>query len=314
MISPNKHEMIERDVSYRALTSLISGINWITRHLDLLAPRDLQVAAQMKAPTELAMFYGYTARWRPHMQRELALVKHFLVDLFDDLTLAHWLRRLPCNYPHYATGYLALRAAGERFPSFEEAISYVRLNGYPRIMEKTPFQELGSQHRLWKAGLRAKPPTLGATFRATSFGRGQNPIYLSVPEAYSITHTLFYVTDICGPPVNMSLADRHRATDLVGTLLIHYWRKRDWDLSGELLLNLVALDQWDTPLFQTAFDALLKAQRDDGAVPGPQFMNLTQPNRKVSFDNCYHTTLVAMFLCRAYLHRTKRHDSEADAS
>jgi hypothetical protein len=104
----------------------------------------------------------------------------------------------------------------------------------------------------------------------------------------------------------MPATDRRRVCDLVETLLIHYWRKADWDVTGELLLNLIALDQWTTTLFEDAFADLLAAKREDGTVPGPQFStNTLPPSRRQTFDGCYHTTLVAMFLCGAYVYRTR---------
>lgn len=306
----------ERGLRKRAVETLVSSAEWITRHLDLFAPSDAKVPEQMKAATELAMFYGYTAAWwRPEIQGQLVAMREFLINLFADPTLAHWMRRLPCHYVHYATGYLALRVAGERLPAFEEAISRARRSGYPRAIEKTPYSEMASQYSHWKAGLRAKPPTFGAFFRGTTLMRCRNPVYISTPEAYSITHTLFYATDIAGPCPNMLAEDRRRAVDIVETLLIHYWRKNDLDLTGELLLNLVALDQWTTTLFEDAFTALLTAQREDGAVPGPQFStNCSQPNRGETFDGCYHTTLVAMFLCGAYVYRTQGDVRQPNAS
>jgi hypothetical protein len=286
---------------------LIGGLEWLTQQFDLFTPSDVEVPDQMKAVTELAMFYGYTTKWwHPKFRRRLVPIRQFLADLFADEFLAHWMRRLPCHFAHYATGYLALRAAGERFPAFEEAISCLRRSGYPFVIEKTPYRELASQYSLWKAGLRAKPPTFGKYFRATSAVRFRSQVYLSTLEVYSVTHTLFYVADIAGPCLNMPETDRRRVCDLVETLLIHYWRKADWDVTGELLLNLIALDRWTTTLFEGAFADLLTAKREDGTVPGPQFSAIgAEPSRRQTFDACYHTTLVAMFLCGAYVYRTR---------
>jgi hypothetical protein len=291
----------------RASELLVGGVEWVTQQFDLFTPSDVEVPDQMKAVTELAMFYGYTTKWwRPEFRRRLVPIRQFLADLFADEFLAHWMRRLPCHFPHYATGYLALRAAGERFPAFEEAISCLHRSGYPFVIEKTPYRELASQYSLWKAGLRAKPPTFGKYFLATSAARFRSPVYLSKLEAYSVTHTLFYVADIAGPCLNLPETDRRRVCELLETLLIHYWRKADWDVTGELLLNLIALDQWTTTLFEDAFADLLTAKREDGTVPGPQFSAIcAEPSRSQTFDGCYHTTLVAMFLCGAYVYRTR---------
>jgi hypothetical protein len=291
----------------RIQNSLSSSIEWTVRNLDLFAPKDASIPSQMKAATELAMFYGYTKLWMPHkLQQKLGPIRHFLVTLFDDPALSQWMRRLPCHYTHYATGYLALRAAGERLACFEEALCFTRRSGYPNAIEKLPYREMASQYDLWKAGLRIKPPSFRKFFRATSVGRICNPIYVSTPEVYSITHTLLYASDIAGPCTQLSAEEHCRTVDLVETLLVHFWRKADWDITGELLLNLVALNRWTTKLFNAAFRALLKAQGEDGTVPGPYVLpkRNSRPSRQQIFDGCYHTTLVAMFLYSAYLYRT----------
>jgi hypothetical protein len=293
-----------RKVAYDAL---IESIAWVIQELDLFSPSDITVPGQMKPITELAMLYGYTAQWWcPEIRKQLLPIGSFLVRMFTNSTLAHWMRRLPCNYAYYATGYLALRAAGERIQVFEEAILYLDRGGYPFAIEKLPYLEIAARYGLWKAGLRSKPPGIGMFFQRTSVARCRNPIYLSTQEVYSITHTLFYTTDIAGPCSDMPVLLRSRIVALLETLLIHYWRKSDWDVAGEILLNLVALDQFSTPFFGSAFSACISARLPSGAMPGPGFAagNVALTRKKV-FEGCYHTTLVAIFLWGAYLYRTK---------
>jgi hypothetical protein len=97
---------------------------------------------------------------------------------------------------------------------------------------------------------------------------------------------------------------------IVEPLALHYWRKPDWDLTSELLLNLVALDRFETPLFCAAFTALQQNWRPDGSLPGPAFGQLaSDASRRDVFERCYHTTLVALLLCGGLLHRiTERVD------
>ena len=83
-----------------------------------------------------------------------------------------------------------------------------------------------------------------------------------------------------------------------------HWRKPDWDLTSELLLNLVALDRFETELFGAAFTAIQRNWRPDGSLPGPAFGELkSDASRRDIFERCYHTTLVALLLCGGLLHR-----------
>ena len=159
------------------------------------------------------------------------------------------------------------------------------------------------QHAIWKAGLAPAPPGCDGIYRFTTLARGRNPIYFSVAEVYSITHTLFYLGDVAGPLTIMPLAERGRAGEIVEALAIHFRRKKDWDVGGELLLNLVALDRADTPIFHSGMNALLGAWGATGALPGPGVAPAPDAPVKDVVAHCYHTTLVGILLCGAWLFR-----------
>jgi hypothetical protein len=187
----------------------------------------------------------------------------------------------------------------------EEAARLLRRAGYPESLETTPYRELEFQYLTWKGGIDRKPPAWGSIFRRTTLARCRNPVYYSLAEVYSVTHTLFYLTDISGP-AQISDRDRKLAISVVEPLALHYWRKPDWDLTSELLLNLVALNRSHTPFFSAAFQALTDNFRSEGFLPGPAYSELTaDASRKEVFERCYHTTLVGLMLCGAFLHRVE---------
>jgi hypothetical protein len=188
---------------------------------------------------------------------------------------------------------------------FEDALFQLRRARYPAGLEMTPFRDLELQYMMWKAGVIRRQPGCGSVFRRTTLHRSRNPIYFSLADVYSVTHTLFYVTGFAGPPARLSGLDREKAVHMVEALVVHYWRKQDWDVTSELLLNMVALDRFDTVLFKEAFNAVMDAWRSDGTLPGPAFEPQATITRKEIFDGCYHTTLVGLLLCTAYLHRVK---------
>lgn len=135
--------------------------------------------------------------------------------------------------------------------------------------------------------------------RASNLGRQVNPIYLSDYDIYSITHTLFYLTDFGRlPETQLSSVRRRRACEIVGKLLAMQIYRGNWDLVGELLLSHHCLGA-TSDFYASGWQALLAAQWPDGAVPGPNYrsqategMNDTDRQSYV-FKHCYHTTLVA---------------------
>jgi hypothetical protein len=98
---------------------------------------------------------------------------------------------------------------------------------------------------------------------------------------------------------------------MIEPLLVYFWRQPDWDVTAELLLNLVALDRADSQIFDAAFAALARAWRPDGALPGPHFVSREMNgDAKLIFKHCYHTTIVGEMLCAAYHYRTSEKSKE----
>jgi hypothetical protein len=296
------------ELAIAAQRSMERGLNWMTDRLDLFVPDDPFNPENIKALAELSILYGCLSGWQAGAgskaaDERLATIREVLVEFLSNARLAEWVRKLPAYFSPYMVVYLPMRSAGIRIAAMEDAVKFLRRAGYPRSLEMTPYRELELGYMCWKGGISRKPPAWGALYRQTTLVRGGNPVYFSLPEVYSVTHTLFYLTDIAGP-AEIRLPELQRAIGIVEPLLLHYWRKPDWDLTSELLLNLIALDCSGTSLFRAAFRAVHKNWRPDGMLPGPTFASLAgDPSRRDIFEHCYHTTLVGLMLCGGYLHR-----------
>jgi hypothetical protein len=166
-------------------------------------------------------------------------------------------------------------------------------------VERPPHRLLELRWLLDSADLAHRLPSYGVLCRASNLGRQVNPIYLSDYDIYSITHTLFYLTDFGRlPETQLSSVRRRRACEIVGKLLAMQIYRGNWDLVGELLLSHHCL-RATSDFYASGWQALLAAQWPDGAVPGPNYrsqategMNDTDRQSYV-FKHCYHTTLVA---------------------
>jgi hypothetical protein len=281
------------------------GWSWVARNTLRFLPSDPSDPETMKQISELALVYGHTLQWLSPDSKSLDTVGEFLLCFLQRAEISHFLRKRPAYYNAYSFAYLALRMTGTRLEGFERALAAAHRAGYPAACEKIPFRAMELEYLRWRAGLTRHEPAWELLYRATTLTRCKNPAYLVNWEVYSITHTLFYWTDFCGPASKMRRRECNRAVELLEIILVNYWRRANWDIVGELLLNLVALDRSGTPLFALCADSWLNAWRSDGTIPGPKFApEVEQPSEDYIFERCYHTTLVGLLLCAAYSYRS----------
>ncbi|MFF2348748.1 DUF6895 family protein [Kitasatospora sp. NPDC058115] len=135
--------------------------------------------------------------------------------------------------------------------------------------------------------------------RADAAARPEEPP-VTVPEAYALTHSSFYLSDFArtGPGLpDAAVAD---AAALVARLLGHCVRHDWWDLAAELVMTQVCLglDALATPEGAAAVDCLARAQRPDGSVPGRSAATRASAADPPAayFATAYHTTLVTALM------------------
>jgi hypothetical protein len=307
---------VANDLRHRARVCSERAWKWLACNLERFLPSDPSNPESMKQISELALLYAQLTQWLKTEQKtaviEVEAVGTFLLDFFSRMDIIQFSRKRPSHYSAYIIPYLALRASGKYIAGYEDALIHLHRAGYPEACEKPPYRAMELQYARWKAGLSQQRPDWKANYHITTLGLCRNPTYLLKWEVYSITHTLFYLTDFSGPAPQMPPNESKRVGDLVEVLLVHYWRKIDWDIVGELLLNLVALNRDDKPLFALCASAFLTAWHNDGTMPGPTFIARTdEANEDYIFKHCYHTTLVGLLLCGAYLYRSACDEGDA---
>ncbi len=123
---------------------------------------------------------------------------------------------------------------------------------------------------------------------------------MSTEEAYTLTHTAFYLADygcraIALPPDRQALA-----VWAVGAVLASCVRQQQWDLTGELLVTMACLgaDVAATPAGRAGIVCLARAQRPHGAISGRSAGSRVDPLLPPGpfFRRAYHTTLVVGLL------------------
>ncbi|MFB7380231.1 hypothetical protein ACFC6U_29630 [Kitasatospora purpeofusca] len=123
---------------------------------------------------------------------------------------------------------------------------------------------------------------------------------VTVPEAYALTHSAFYLSDFARTGPGLSDGAVADAAALTERLLDHCVRHDWWDLAAELVMTQVCLglDPTGTPEGTAALACLARAQRPDGSIPGRSAATRASTADPAAeyFAKAYHTTLVTALM------------------
>src|SRR3954452_3492581 len=257
-----------------------------------------------KALLELSCISMYYKRAIPE---GIVLASNSLVETCLEYATEIWARpdfqdlavRQPSLFRLYATIYVALRQCNIAEDAFAQVIQGVYDQGYVTAIEDIPFRVLELRYILDLGGFSHDLPTYRELFEPTLLAKVPSLAYLTDEDAYSVTHTIFYLTDFGHQSIKDVLTDHEyaRACSTVTQLLGHYVRRRHWDLVAELLMSCTCLRWFPSPIGPLAWNFLLEAQMPDVSVPGPfspekSEMYTEDKRQQRYFEQNYHTTLV----------------------
>ncbi|MFJ3877688.1 DUF6895 family protein [Streptomyces sp. NPDC090077] len=279
------------------------ALGWLDGNLDHFDPFSAGARpaghARAKAVLELALLRHCAARL-PRPAEALGGAEALVGKLWQDPELP----RLLAGVPQYADAYGLVFAAlaPDGIDTAQVRAVLARLDpAYLSPRGKSPYQRIELRHYADKAGvphtvepyaeLLPRSPLLA--FRAAGPADGAP---LTLPQAYAVTHTAFYLGDFGRTSPGLAGDALAHALDLVDRLLWHSVEHDLWDLAAELVLTRFVLgtDPLDTPPGAAAVDCLVRAQRPDGALPGRSAAQRAHPSAPAGefFRKAYHTTLV----------------------
>ncbi|MGW2546008.1 DUF6895 family protein [Kitasatospora sp. NPDC001574] len=296
---------------------------WLGRHLDHFdpysAPGRSAEHGRAKAALELALLCHLWARrdtgGDPRLDRATAVVRtvwqhpDFPALLTADprcaapygLACAALAPAGTDGTPHRAV--LARLTPDDLSPHGRSAYQQLELRHYadkagvPHAFE--PYEELLGRNFLVR--LPAAMPDRAAPDRAArDRAAPDDAAPVTVPEAYALTHSSFYLSDFGRTAPGLSATALADAAELLRRLLEHCVRHDWWDLAAELVMAQVCLglDPLRTPWGRAAVDCLVRAQRPDGALPGRSARTAATDAEPVGafFATAYHTTLVTALM------------------
>jgi hypothetical protein len=147
----------------------------------------------------------------------------------------------------------------------------------------------------WEVLRLPSPWQRGRLYPNTWLAKRPAAAELSVPEAYSLTHAVFFMTDWGADPQGLPAAERAFLGENAPRWMTAFRAQAHFDLYAELAAALCCAGQ-AVPMEAEA--VLRGAQQPDGAVPGPaervaeRTRGIEDPEHR-RFVSAYHTTLAA---------------------
>lgn len=171
---------------------------------------------------------------------------------------------------------------------------------YVQGIERPPFRTMDLRYSLDRVHASHQLPSLMELYKATLLAHNPQLPALDSSDIYSITHTIFYLTDMGQSlPGDLDPAELSHIRWVNRTLLGMYVRSSDLDILGELIMCQYQLQDPPTAATTAAWQRLFHGQDSSGFVPSPTFSRKKLRTLQGAaaetylFKNSYHTTLVA---------------------
>ena len=183
---------------------------------------------------------------------------------------------------------------------FEVAhLDHLYRSGYFHGMDRLPYRDMDLDYCMSRIGHPVAAQGLAGAFADTAFGKRKNLSRYSIDDIYSLTHSIFYLTDL-GFRRPDALLERETVARMRRTLIGLTGimiRSDNRDVLGELLLCWrfcgIVPDAFEKRLYTAGVDQLLLHMNDDGSLPHNAKVKERSASGKARFIELYHTTLVA---------------------
>ncbi len=268
------------------------ALNWIDSHLDefdpMWKPEEFDFNRGQRLG-ELAILVRTATMMAgrcddPRVRRMVALLKRTQSScVYSDRVL-----RAPIEFMLFLQSYATLRALGLDDELMRGRLQKAIRAGWLNHTERFPHRAMDIRSCLDACGIECRLPTLDELYRRSILGTPPNPILLSEHDLYALTHVIMFLCDFGMRSAGVMPREHLDAiAALLSALSVVAAQDHHWDLLAEFLLCWSCLELQETGLIHKAWNALVRAQLADGAVPGPEAKGDVPV-----FAHLYHTTLV----------------------
>ncbi|RMC46720.1 hypothetical protein [Lactobacillus sp. ESL0230] len=244
----------------------------------------------------------------------------FTVDMFypDKIFSKNLMKKIYClsekvekevNFTEYFLTNSALVAGDEEMIIFfknylnrtykeRERFQKIVSSDFELLARKTPYRILDSAYSMTKAEINNNAEDIDLLYNLTVLSNENfNYLYLSDNSAYSVTHTIFYATDMGRKhPSYLNYPFIFRT---LRKMIIFYSMQNNVDIMGECVLGMSYLtgnnntfneQDWNLILF--ALNCIRNRQSKSGFIHSPSDNKEEQLTKEELFFDNYHTTLV----------------------
>ena len=178
---------------------------------------------------------------------------------------------------------------------YRETLNYLIENKKIDLkIKRTPFRTMDMKYSLNKAQIKDNLSSYKEIFQDTILGKKLSLFYYSPSSAYSLTHTIFYITDMGNDyKIDNEIKD---ISFILQCLIGMHINNNDLDILAEVLLCVLFLNEYEVVNNRGIFDFGMKYiqdhQRNNGSFPAP--IVSTSKDKFKRFKEDYHTTLVCL--------------------
>lgn len=275
-------------------------LKWISNNLNFFDPRVERKYAnnllRIKSFTELLflenMFFPESA-FKPSIHKKIIEMSK---EILTSLNLN--------NFILHEHGFISASAVAQEFGrnnnidlSFEKNVLQGMVDDkFDLLTTRSAFRKIDVKYSLNKAQVCSNYASFSDLAKNTILGKDFNYMYTNEISTYSITHSIFYLTDMGRK--NIKGFNTKQILNKIFNLIPVYELERNLDILSELIISSyflnVLLNQVQEKMIKDAISFISNYQKKDGAIPAPGRIGDKYSCKEEEFFACYHTTMVTL--------------------
>lgn len=296
------------------------ALDWLVGNISEFDPfkdgRAFEIKHGQKVGELAILLHAYTTLTGDRDSEQVQKIASLLASVQRKPAFTDRLLRSPVEFVLFAEVYASLRSLGYDNPNQREMIQRVIDARFLDHTERLPHRAMDIVSCLEWGQFRHDFPSLEALYASSILGRVPMAPFLDEDALYFLTHVIMFLfgfgirTDVALPPERTQNLE-----PLLSALLISCSAEHHWDLLAELLMCWDCIGLGPTFVSEQAWEILLHLQKEDGAIPGPEWaeklhqaieqkqQNQSPAEPSFYFDHHYHTTLVSIIAGSLRLNR-----------